>query len=147
MDFYWGELNKIFLLELVRAECSRDLHFISRWRLSLWFFPMMFEAEQEYSPPFSLWIFWMTTSPSVSYCGLFAIYYLDGQAVTGNYNSFVFVLEHFAILRVAKKDRKKSAKYEKYLLKNDNQLTLWCQVIDRYGGLLLILKYKVFYFK
>ena len=103
---------------------------------------MMFEAEQEYSPPFSLWIFWMTPSQSVSYCGLFAIYYLDGQAVTGNYNSFVFVLEHFPILRVAKKDRKKSAKYEKYLLKNDNQLTLWCQVIDRYGGLLLILKKK-----
>ena len=66
----------------------------------------------------------MAGSQSVPACGLFAIYYLDGQAVTGNYNSFVFVLEHFPILRVAKKDRKKSAKYEKYLLKNDNQLTL-----------------------
>ena len=55
---------------------------------------------------------------------VFAIYYLDGQAVTGNYNSFVFVLEHFPILGVAKKDRKRSAKYEKYLFQNDNQLTL-----------------------
>ena len=58
-------------------------------------------------------------------CGLFVLYYyLDSQAVTRNYNSFVFVLEHFPILGVAKKDGKKSAKYEKYLLKNDNKLTL-----------------------
>ena len=50
------------------TECSRYLHFISKWRLWLWFFPMMFEAEQEYSPPFSLWIFWRTTSQWVAEC-------------------------------------------------------------------------------
>ena len=33
---------------------------------------------------------------------MFASYYLDGQAVTGNYNSFVLVLEHSPALKIAK---------------------------------------------